>query len=62
MADPRSAMLWVGMIWMMPLAGALLYVVLGINRIKRRARILRKELQGPQFLAKPAFPIPPRLN
>jgi cardiolipin synthase A/B len=59
---PRSAVLWVGMIWMMPLAGALLYVVFGINRIKRRARILRKELQVPQFLAKPAFPIPPRFN
>ena len=39
--DTRSAVGWVGLIWLVPLLGSLLYVLLGINRIKRRARALR---------------------
>lgn len=35
--DPRSATLWVLLISMLPLAGALLYLLLGINRYRRRA-------------------------
>lgn len=42
--NPRSAVLWVGFIWFAPLAGALLYYLLGINRIKRRAARLRGDL------------------
>jgi cardiolipin synthase len=39
--DTRAATLWVGFIWLAPLVGAVLYFILGINRIKRRAVLLR---------------------
>ncbi|HVC99390.1 MAG TPA: phospholipase D-like domain-containing protein [Pirellulales bacterium] len=39
--DSRAAIAWVGLIWLTPLLGTLLYVLLGINRIQRRARSLR---------------------
>ncbi len=35
--DPRAATLWIGIVWLVPLFGPLLYIVLGINRIRRRA-------------------------
>ncbi len=35
--DSRAAALWVGIIWLVPLVGPLLYLTLGINRIRRRA-------------------------
>jgi hypothetical protein len=38
--DTRAAIGWVGVIWLAPLLGVLLYVWLGINRIERRARSL----------------------
>nr|MBP8260074.1 PLDc N-terminal domain-containing protein [Verrucomicrobiota bacterium] len=43
--DPRSAVLWTGLIWLLPLAGALLYFILGINRIRRRALVLRGQVE-----------------
>ncbi len=43
--DSRAAALWVGFIWLVPLVGALLYFILGVNRIKRRAILLRGNLQ-----------------
>jgi cardiolipin synthase len=43
--DPRSAILWVGVIWLLPLVGAVLYFILGINRIKRQATLLRGDLE-----------------
>src|SRR5262245_53405898 len=39
--DTRAATMWVGFIWFAPLLGAVLYFILGINRIKRRAVLLR---------------------
>ncbi len=39
--DTRAAIGWVGVIWLVPIVGALLYYWLGINRIRRRAQILR---------------------
>ena len=33
--------MWVGFIWFAPLVGAVLYFIFGINRIKRRASLLR---------------------
>lgn len=39
--DTRAATAWVGLIWLVPLFGTFLYVLLGINRIERRARVLR---------------------
>jgi len=43
--DPRAATLWVGFIGLVPLVGAVLYFVLGVNRIKRRAIVLRGHLE-----------------
>ncbi len=39
--DVRAAIGWVGLIWLVPFAGAGLYGLLGINRIQRRAAELR---------------------
>jgi cardiolipin synthase len=38
--DARSAGAWTGVVWLVPFVGAVLYLVLGINRIHRRARQL----------------------
>ncbi|MBU6409063.1 MAG: PLDc N-terminal domain-containing protein [Verrucomicrobia bacterium] len=35
--DSRAAALWLGLIWFLPVAGPLLYIALGVNRIRRRA-------------------------
>ena len=35
--DPRAAALWLGVVWLLPALGPLLYITLGINRIRRRA-------------------------
>jgi cardiolipin synthase len=40
--DTRAAIGWIGLIWLSPLLGTVLYVLLGINRINRRARSLRQ--------------------
>ncbi|HSH43054.1 MAG TPA: phospholipase D-like domain-containing protein [Arenicellales bacterium] len=39
--DPRGVLAWIGLIWLVPIGGALLYVMFGVNRIERRARHLR---------------------
>lgn len=39
--DPRSATTWLGVILLFPIAGATLYVFFGINRVQRRAVLLR---------------------
>ena len=39
-SDTRSATAWVGLIWLVPVVGSILYIFLGINRIKRRAKVL----------------------
>ena len=35
--DTRAATIWVGVVWLLPLFGPILYLVLGVNRIRRRA-------------------------
>ncbi len=35
--DTRSAALWIGIVWLVPLLGPILYLALGVNRIRRRA-------------------------
>ncbi len=42
--DVRAAVGWLGVIWLVPTAGPFLYALLGINRIRTRARALRGEL------------------
>ncbi|MDX9956864.1 MAG: cardiolipin synthase [Spirochaetia bacterium] len=39
--DSRAAVAWVGLIWLVPFIGSLLYVLLGINRIRRKVAGLR---------------------
>jgi cardiolipin synthase A/B len=43
--DPRAAFAWVAFIWIVPLAGAVLYFVFGVNRIRKRAAELRVNRQ-----------------
>ena len=43
--DSRSAILWVAFIWILPIAGSFLYAFFGINRVKRRALLLRGEME-----------------
>lgn len=46
--DARAAVAWVGFIWLVPFLGTLLYVLLGVNRIRRRARSLRAGYLSPE--------------
>ena len=39
--DSRAAALWLGFIWLLPLLGPVLYLTLGVNRIRRHALSLR---------------------
>lgn len=39
--DVRSAAGWMGLIWLAPIVGVVLYALFGINRIKRKARTVR---------------------
>ena len=41
--EVASAVGWIGLIWFAPLIGAITYVLLGVNRVRRRARRLRSE-------------------
>lgn len=49
--DSRSAVSWVGLIWLAPLLGALLYILFGINRIERRALSLRRRRRRAESVA-----------
>jgi cardiolipin synthase len=44
--DSRAAVSWVGLIWLVPGLGALIYAALGVNRIRRRAVRLRRAPLG----------------
>jgi cardiolipin synthase A/B len=39
--DSRSAIGWIGLIWLSPFVGAFVYSVLGVNRIQKRAQAMR---------------------
>lgn len=41
--DARAATSWVGLIWLVPGVGVLLYVLFGLNRIRRRGTELQRE-------------------
>lgn len=40
----RATIAWIGLAWLSPLFGALLYYVLGVNRVSRRAARLSREV------------------
>ncbi|MFC1690132.1 phospholipase D-like domain-containing protein [Pseudomonadota bacterium] len=41
--DSRAAFGWLGLIWVFPIAGALLYTLFGINRVHRKAQRISQE-------------------
>lgn len=43
--EVRAAIAWVGLILLVPLLGSVLYYLIGINRIRRRAVALRREAE-----------------
>ena len=45
--DHRAAIGWVGIIWLTPFLGALLYYTFGVNRIQRRAQTLMSRRDRP---------------
>lgn len=51
--DPRAAVSWTGIIWLVPFGGVLLYLTFGVNRIARRAGKLRRR-RKPVELSKPS--------
>lgn len=40
--DVRAAIGWTGLVWLTPVVGALLYLLFGINRIRRQAGLMRR--------------------
>lgn len=59
--DSRAAVGWVGLIWLAPVVGAVLYVLFGVNRIQRRAagyRAFRHVASGLFELPPAARPAP----
>ncbi len=46
--DSRAAIAWIGLIWLVPLFGGVLYLLFGVNRIQRRARSLRSRQPHPR--------------
>ncbi|HVN71576.1 MAG TPA: phospholipase D-like domain-containing protein [Desulfomonilia bacterium] len=43
--DSRSAIAWVGFVWLVPFLGAVMYFIFGVNRIRRKAALLRRDLE-----------------
>ena len=40
--EAGSSVAWIGLSWLAPILGSVLYLLLGINRVKRRAQNLRR--------------------
>ena len=43
--DSRAAIAWVGFVWLVPLVGAIMYFIFGVNRIRHKAALLRGNLE-----------------
>jgi cardiolipin synthase len=56
--NPGSAVSWIGLAWLSPVVGSLLYLLLGINRVQRRAR--SQSVAAPDDSLDEALPVPPR--
>jgi cardiolipin synthase A/B len=54
--EVASAVGWIGLVWFAPILGAVSYLVFGVNRIRRRARQLRRRDADPSGL--PVWPSP----
>jgi cardiolipin synthase len=42
--DSRAAIAWVGFVWLVPLLGAVLYFIFGVNRFRLQPAFLRSNL------------------
>lgn len=60
--DSRAAIAWVGFVWLVPLAGAVLYFIFGVNRIRRQAALLRGNLERYRAQAAGAGCLPEELH
>jgi cardiolipin synthase len=45
--NPGSAVSWIGLAWLSPVVGSVLYLFLGINRVRRRARTVAAAVSDP---------------
>jgi len=43
--DSRAAIAWVGFVWLVPVLGAVLYFIFGVNRLRHQAALLRSNLE-----------------
>jgi cardiolipin synthase A/B len=43
--DSRAAIAWVGFVWLVPVVGAVIYFIFGVNRIRHKAALLRRNLE-----------------
>lgn len=59
--NPTSAAAWIGLAWFAPWVGAPLYLALGINRVERRARRLKRRPGAAGDAAAPLILDPPHL-
>ena len=57
--DTRAVIGWVGFIILVPLAGAILYWMLAVNRVRRRAFAMRRHAEPPGRTAPIAYAAPP---
>src|SRR3984885_15037655 len=55
--NPGSAVSWIGLAWLSPVVGSVLYLLLGINRVQRRARSV--SVPSPDDAVIEASPGPP---
>ncbi len=46
--EVASAVGWIGLVWFAPVLGAVLYTLFGVNRVRRRARRMRQQDDGPE--------------
>ncbi len=60
--DSRSAIGWIGLVWLMPLVGAVVYLFFGVNRIRRQATSLRGNLERYRAQATEAACLPEELH
>jgi cardiolipin synthase len=55
-SDSRSALGWVGVCLTFPLAGPILYILFGVNRVRRSASRMRKEVDALSANVPPSIP------
>ncbi len=59
--DTKASIGWIGLIWLSPFLGSFLYVLLGINRIQRKAKSLRRGRHRHPFSTPSSHACPPEL-